>query len=63
MPRPRPEVEQQPLWQLLLAVEPETEIVILELEFLKEANKLVESRVDSVCGRGNWDINQDRVME
>ena len=44
------EVVQQPLRPLLAMAEE-----ILELEFLKAK---LESRVDSVCGKGNWDINQ-----
>ena len=44
------EVVLQPLRPLLAMAEE-----ILELEFLKAK---LESRVDSVCGKGNWDINQ-----
>merc|ERR1719510_1372200 len=48
------EVVQHPL-RPLLAIMAEEEEEILELEFLKAK---LESRVDSVCGKGNWDINQ-----
>ena len=48
------EVVQHPPLRPLQGIIAEEE-EILELEFLKAK---LESQVDSVCGKGNWDINQ-----